>query len=590
MRAVILGAVVVLTTLVATRAGGQTADFEASVDLARVFVEVQLHGDPVYGLRPEDFAVTADGSPRPISVFMAPNETRLALALVMDFSGSMQRLGARSVAKDLLDMLDPETCVLFVPFPAGERRWARADAPSLRAAIDSIPTGGMTALFDAILAAYGLLSTRAIAGAVVEPLGTIEEVPLPQQVFGLRRSYDYVFRSASVLPDSETCQGSDAGLTRERYALAVVTDAGENSSRVSLPDLLLAAAGRGIPTWSIVVQSLSEPGSINRVGHMDGRGALRELRELGAATGARAVRTFGLERVAAQLAEQLRAFYVLGFATEPSPTEDTRIRVEVADPYRVTYQPPGKSTGLSREASASAAVLQGMSHLSNGEATEALRLFEAAVDEDPELGAAHYGHGLALASMGRPSAAIEAYLLAERWAPWTEGLQMRLVNLLMEQGDSRAAMAHLLRAGQGGVDIREQVVALQARGIDTRRLAGALGVPRIYIARPTVASLDAQLVIQNLLAAIGVALLEHPDVGLATSPGLADAAVLLEVRGVSSGDPREVEALVELRDRQGGLVGSALVDVPDISRDADVQSIAAIAVDEIAAALATSRR
>ena len=131
--------------------------FRAQVDRVAVAAVVKdERGRPVTGLTADDFLLFDRGKPTPIADFRA-GESPVSLALLADFSGSMdvaeKRAALRDVTAHVLSWLQPGTDQVglfafdrhlqalqpFAPAPAG-----------VLAALDTLQPFGKTSLFDAI--------------------------------------------------------------------------------------------------------------------------------------------------------------------------------------------------------------------------------------------------------------------------------------------------------------------------------------------------------------------------------------------------------------------------------------------------------
>ena len=141
--------------------------FRSGVYLTRIKVSVlDDEGEPVTGLATNDFKLFEDGVEQDIQLVLAPSDAPLDLALVLDFSASIEQEWPdprpREAIHALLDALEPDDCVLLIPFHAavGPGRWGPPGAALLRRIVDSIPYGSETRLYDAIQAAYRGLQWR----------------------------------------------------------------------------------------------------------------------------------------------------------------------------------------------------------------------------------------------------------------------------------------------------------------------------------------------------------------------------------------------------------------------------------------------
>lgn len=115
------------------------------------------HGHSVPGLKQQDFQVYEDGKPQAISVFM-DNDAPVTVGLLVDCSGSMKENRSKVVeaAKDFLQFSNPQDQIFVVDFNQTPELGLSSDTPftssvsDLQAAVQSGPSEGMTALYDAI--------------------------------------------------------------------------------------------------------------------------------------------------------------------------------------------------------------------------------------------------------------------------------------------------------------------------------------------------------------------------------------------------------------------------------------------------------
>lgn len=132
--------------------------FRAAVDLVHLPVMVAVRaGEPVRGLKAEDFQVLEDGTPQKIAFFAEgdPGDTLpLHLGLLLDTSESMASdlSNAANAAVQFIGALDETADVTFIDFDTTVRvaRFSPPSYPMLFERIRARKAGGMTALYDAI--------------------------------------------------------------------------------------------------------------------------------------------------------------------------------------------------------------------------------------------------------------------------------------------------------------------------------------------------------------------------------------------------------------------------------------------------------
>lgn len=141
-----------------TATGGDPQVIRSEADLVVLPISVtDGHGHSVSGLRQEDFQVYEDGKPQAISVFM-DNDAPVTVGLLVDCSGSMKENRPKVVeaAKDFLQFSNPQDQIFVVDFNQTPELGLSPDTPfttsasDLQAAVESRPSEGMTALYDAI--------------------------------------------------------------------------------------------------------------------------------------------------------------------------------------------------------------------------------------------------------------------------------------------------------------------------------------------------------------------------------------------------------------------------------------------------------
>ena len=134
------------------------AQFTSSVNLVEVYASVtDASGQPVRGLRQEDFEVLEDGAPQVISAFTA-GDFPLTVAVALDHSFSMAGAplaAVKGATRSFLGALRPgdEAIVLGISSQVEVVATSRQSRAEQMSAVDALTAWGTTTLHDAILAA-----------------------------------------------------------------------------------------------------------------------------------------------------------------------------------------------------------------------------------------------------------------------------------------------------------------------------------------------------------------------------------------------------------------------------------------------------
>lgn len=261
--------VVAVLTAAASASSQQRVDapvLSIGTDLVSLTVTVvDRRGTPVSGLRAEQFTVYDNGEPQPIRFFTS-EDVAATIGLVVDSSGSMRgrREAVTAAATAFADMSHPRDEFFTLNF--NEAVWPglppqiafTEDTGQLRAALSAAPAQGMTAVYDAV--------SRGLAH--------------------LRRG------------------------TRDRKALVVISDGGDNASTQTLETVVESARVSDAVIYSV---TFVDP---------DNRDQRRQvMKTLARETGGRAFNARNGEavlRAFAQIAREIRGGYTIGF--EPSDT------------------------------------------------------------------------------------------------------------------------------------------------------------------------------------------------------------------------------------------------------------------------------
>lgn len=137
----------------------QGAEFSSEIDVQLVQLQVLVvdrGGNPVAGLRPEDFEVREDGEARQVENLYVSNDVPLSLGLAIDSSGSMEPIWQQTNAiaaaffdgalawRDQAFLVDFDSTLRLVQPLTGSK-------PLLARGLERLYPQGNTALYDAIL-------------------------------------------------------------------------------------------------------------------------------------------------------------------------------------------------------------------------------------------------------------------------------------------------------------------------------------------------------------------------------------------------------------------------------------------------------
>ena len=279
----------VLVLFVGGFAFSQDDVFRASVQVDLVVLQATVHdrkGHSAGGLSKEDFAVYEDEALQSIRLFRH-EDTPVTVGLVVDHSGSMrEKLQAvAAAARTFAAASNPEDQMFVVNFNEKVYLGLPAAMPfsnsagRLGTAIGNAPAEGMTALYDAIV------------------------------------------RGLEVLRNGE----------RDKKALVVISDGGDNASQSNLDRVLSVAAQSNAAIYTIGVFDPEAPDRNPKV-----------LRRLAQETGGEAFFASNLHEtvdICQRLARDLREQYTLGY-TSPNAKPGVRHTIRVVARPRE----PGKLT------------------------------------------------------------------------------------------------------------------------------------------------------------------------------------------------------------------------------------------------------
>ena len=256
----------------------EAAQFTSSVNLVEVYASVvDAAGQPIRGLRQEDFEVTEDGERQVISTFTA-GDFPLTVAIALDHSFSMAGAPLAAVkraTRSFLGALRPGDETVVLGISSQVEVVARPNQPRAEqmTAVDALSAWGTTTLHDAILAAI------------------------------------------------ESVDGA-----RGRRALVILSDGDDRYSETSAAEATARARRSNVMVYPIALGKVRPP-------------LFAELATLTGGRSYHARELEGLDQTMANVAQQLREQYLIGY----SPT---RLPVSGANEWRsiqVRVKKPGVS-------------------------------------------------------------------------------------------------------------------------------------------------------------------------------------------------------------------------------------------------------
>ena len=256
-------------------------------------------GETKTGLTKDDFVLKQDGKEVPIRYFSQGSEVPLSFALMVDTSGSQDTfIGDESLASD----------VFF------ESMLSRKEDRAMLVQFDSnvLQLKGMTNSASALHFALSRISQGSAKG------GT--------------RLYDAVYLVAKDALAKET----------GRKAMVILSDGGDNGSRRSLVEATEQAQRADVQVYSILFSMFKVLSGGNTGRPPTADPGLEALEKLSESTGGRVFtvsRTMSLRDIFAQIAEDLRLQYELGYTPPPDTQPNSYHKLELkAKDKKLTVQ------------------------------------------------------------------------------------------------------------------------------------------------------------------------------------------------------------------------------------------------------------
>ncbi len=293
-----------------TQAEEPTETFRVSVDVVNVFFNVKdKRGGLMPGLTKADFEIYEDGKPQTIKYFSAESNQPLTLGMLLDTSGSVQRvLGAeKEVGMAFLnEVLGPKDLAFLVSFDVG---------------VDLLQD--FTESRERLRRAFQRARINTGSGGSIIPGGGGNPVPTAGGPRGGTKLFDAVYLGAHEKLASEV----------GRKAMIIITDGHDDGSYYTFSQAIEAAQRADTICYVLLVADRGFYGSMPYVG----RGDMDKLTEQ---TGGRLIDIDKLEKLKPafdQIARELRSQYNLGY-TPTNNTQDgsfRKIEIKSAQKHKV---------------------------------------------------------------------------------------------------------------------------------------------------------------------------------------------------------------------------------------------------------------
>jgi len=551
--------------------GQSTAAFDARVELVTLSVSVlDDNGAPVADLTPDDFIIFEDGSLREAALVLAPDETPLDIALLVDLSGSMRSANWRDRARDFLESLSPDDCAFLLGFSTnvGGSVWGRPDDEILVEAIEEADAAGGTALFDALLIGLRELDAADTGGTLRGATrGSLNPDVRGAQMVGVRANNPCPSR---IPPGRE----DDPDYAR-RKAVVVVSDGADSSSRNDADAVLTAAELGGIPIFPIQLDG--GRGAGGRRGNRGGMTPLPAwaaggvLPALADATGGKTVR--GSMSGYEEILDWLRGSYIVGFYTSTSRefgsnADFTRHELQIElkrDDVELIYQPAYFRPTIDTQA-ARYDVGQADELIAEGELDAAVLVLDKALRADPNYAPAHFSRAIALADLGRLEEAQRDALAAAEKSPGIADTHELAMLISIDLSDSESAWEQAIQAAQAGANLRRHFERLDATGPAPEDFDARVAAPAIMVARPytDITNLLMDTALAKVFQSVRQQLAATPLLGVVVDPSRAQYVMTIRGDRLSSGRPRRLDGEMVVTELSGKEVYKKVLLLNDV--------------------------
>jgi VWFA-related protein len=282
---------------------GNLPTFRKNVNVVNVFFTVKdHHGALVPNLNKDQFQVLENGKPQTIKYFSAESNLPLTLGLLIDSSGSMQRMleQEKVVAADFLRQVITEKDLAFVI--------------SFDINVDLLQD--LTS--DVHLLRTGLEQAKINIGGGSGGIPGLGQGPVPISHPKGTLLYDAVYLA------SDEILGKQVG----RKAMVLLTDGEDEGSKLKLRDAIEAAQKADAICYVLLLHDPQYP-----VGY-------GEMKDLTEATGGRVIEVNRPDKIGsafAQISSELRSQYSIGYTPDDDKRDGTfrKIEIKSKDGYKV---------------------------------------------------------------------------------------------------------------------------------------------------------------------------------------------------------------------------------------------------------------
>jgi VWFA-related protein len=274
---------------------GQIPTFRKNVNLVNVFFTVKdHHGALIPNLSKDEFEVMEDGKPQTIKYFSAETNLPLTLGLLIDSSGSMQRMldAEKVVASDFLRQVITDKDLAFII--------------SFDISVDLLQD--LTS--DVHLLDGGLKRAKINIGGGSGGIPGLGQGPVPISNPKGTLLYDGVYLASTEI------LGRQVG----RKAMVLVTDGEDEGSRLKLHDAIESAQKADAICYVLLLHDPQYPA---------GTGEMRQLTE---ATGGRVIEVNNPNKIGdafRQISSELRSQYTLGYSPENAKADGAFRKIEI---------------------------------------------------------------------------------------------------------------------------------------------------------------------------------------------------------------------------------------------------------------------
>jgi VWFA-related protein len=281
----------------------QAPTFRKNVNLVNVFFTVKdKHGALLPNLSKDQFEVLEDGKPQTIKFFSAEINLPLTLGILVDSSGSMERMlpEEKIVAADFLRQVITDKDLAFVI--------------SFDVSVDLLQD--LTS--DVRLLRTGLERAKTNVGTATSGFPGIGQGPIPISRPRGTLLYDAVYLGSSEILSKQV----------GRKAMVVVTDGEDEGSRLKLRDAIEAAQRADTICYVLLLHDPRFP-----VGY-------GEMRDLSEATGGRVIEVNNPNKIAdafRQISAELRSQYSLGYTPTNAKQDGSfrKIEIKTKEGYKI---------------------------------------------------------------------------------------------------------------------------------------------------------------------------------------------------------------------------------------------------------------